>query len=419
MPASSTDTFAACIGLDWASKKHDVALQPSNSDVVELSVLPHTPEAIHAWVAQLRDRFEGQPVALCTEQKQGALIYALCQYDFIVLYPVNPQTVAKYRRAFTPSRAKDDPTDACILLELLLKHRDKLTAWQPGSSQIRELQKLVEWRRKFVDDGVRLTNRITDILKGYYPQALDWFTDKNTLVFCDFLTQYPTLEAAQQEASDQLNQFFLAHHCRYKKTNAKRIEQIKAATPLTNDVGVIEPSKMIVKALAFQLRTLLLSIEQFNERIEQLFAQMPEADLFAALPGAGEHLAPRLLLAFGEERSRFSSAQELLQYAGIAPVTERSGKKDWVHWRWSCPKFLRQSFVEWAEQSRQHSFWAKAFYEAQKRKGKTHQEAIRALAFKWIRIIWRCWQDRKPYDEAKYLLALKKKGSPLVAQLAL
>jgi transposase len=176
---------------------------------------------------------------------------------------------------------------------------------------------------------------------------------------------------------------------------------------------------MIIKALALQLRTLLLSIEQLNQKIEQLFAQMPDADLFAALPGAGEHLAPRLLLAFGEERTCFSSAQELMQYAGIAPVTERSGKKDWVHWRWSCPKFLRQSFVEWAEQSRQHSFWAQAFYEAQKRKGKTPQEAIRALAFKWIRVIWRCWQDRKPYDEAKYLLALKQKGAPLVAQLVL
>lgn len=187
-------------------------------------------------------------------------------------------------------------------------------------------------------------------------QVLEWFRDKNTLVFCNFLTQYSTLEAAQQAELETLNQFFMLHRCRYTKTNFRRIEEIKAVTPLTNDRGIIEPSQMIIKALALQLRTLLLSIEQLNQKIEQLFAQMPDADLFAALPGAGEHLAPRLLLAFGEERTCFSSAQELMQYAGIAPVTERSGKKDWVHWRWSCPKFLRQSFVEWAEQSRQHSF---------------------------------------------------------------
>jgi hypothetical protein len=119
MSSSPTDTFAAWIGLDWADKKHDVALQAFDCNEVELSVLPHTPEAIHAWVTQLRQRFDGKPVALCTEQKRGALIHALCQYDFIVLFPVNPQMVEKYRRAFTPSRAKDDPTDACILLELL------------------------------------------------------------------------------------------------------------------------------------------------------------------------------------------------------------------------------------------------------------------------------------------------------------
>ncbi len=182
---------------------------------------------------------------------------------------------------------------------------------------MRELHKLVEWRRKFVENGVRLTNRITDA-KGYYPQVLDWFTDKNTLVFCDFLTQYPTLEAAQQAEPKTLNQFFISHRCRSTKTNARRIERIKSSTPLTNDRGVIEPSQMIGKALALQLRTLLLSIEQLNHKIEQLCKQLPDANLFAALPGAGEHLAPRLLLAFGEERSRFTTAQDLLQYAGIA-----------------------------------------------------------------------------------------------------
>jgi transposase len=136
------------------------------------------------------------------------------------------------------------------------------------------------------------------------------------------------------------------------------------------------------------------------------------------LPHAGDNLAPRLLLAFGEDRSRYQSAQDILQYAGIAPVTERSGKKCWVHWRWSAPKFLRQTFIEWANESRKASVWAKAFYQAQKQAGKTHQEAIRSLAFKWIRIIFRCWKDRVAYDESKYLEALSQKGSTLVEQIA-
>lgn len=150
---------------------------------------------------------------------------------------------------------------------------------------------------------------------------------------------------------------------------------------------------------------LLPSITTFDTKLEKLFESHPDAQLFASLPGAGLHLAPRLLLAFGEERTRFQSAQDLLRYGGIAPVKESSGQKSWVYWRWSFPKFLRQTFVEWALQTRKHSFWAEAFYQMQRKKGKTHQGAIRALAFKWIRIVFRCWQDKQTYDEAKYLMA--------------
>jgi hypothetical protein len=97
----------------------------------------------------------------------------------------------------------------------------------------------------------------------------------------------------------------------------------------------------------------------------------------------------------------------------IAPVTERSGKRKWVHFRWACPKFLRQSFHEWAGHSIAQSTWARAYYEQQRDRGSDHHAAVRALAFKWIRILFRCWKDRVAYDESKYLAALAKRGSSL------
>jgi hypothetical protein len=118
-------------------------------------------------------------------------------------------------------------------------------------------------------------------------------------------------------------------------------------------------------------------------------------------------------------RDRFHGADELQKYSGIAPVTQRSGKKSWVHWRWQCPKFLRQTFVEWAAQTINRSFWAGAYYRQQRAKGSSHQAAVRALAFKWIRILYRCWQARTPYDETTYLNALRKRGSPLLRNLNL
>jgi transposase len=131
------------------------------------------------------------------------------------------------------------------------------------------------------------------------------------------------------------------------------------------------------------------------------------------LPGAGPALAPRLLAAFGERRERFPNAAAVQKYVGVAPVTERSGNKCWVHCRWACPTFLRQTFIEWVGQTVPRSFWTKAFYESCRARGLRHQAALRALAFKWIRILYRCWVDRVPYDESRYLMALQKRHALL------
>lgn len=407
----------AYIGIDWSDRKHDICLYDVEQQTQEFCVIEHRPEKIEEWVEGLRKRYGGRPIAICTEQKRGPLIYALCKYDFLILYPVNPRTVAKYRQAFKPSRAKDDPTDAALLAEILCKHRDHLHAWEPQSTELRTLAQLVESRRTLVGDKVRLSNRIIASLKNYYPQVLEWFEDKDTQVFCDFVLKYPTLKDAQSASSDELTTFFHQHSVVRKTAIARRIEQIQEGIPLTEDESVVETMKLLVSAWIRQLKILLVSIQGFDCDIEEIFAIHPDASLFSSLPGAGPHLAPRLLVAFGEDRSRYTSAQEILRYAGIAPVKEKSGKKEWIHWRWSCSTFLRQTFVEWANHSRNYSFWASEFYDYQRKNGKPHQTAIRALAFKWIRILYRCWQEREPYDEVKYLLALKKKGSPLVKNL--
>lgn len=205
---------------------------------------------------------------------------------------------------------------------------------------------------------------------------------------------------------------------RFPKVLDARLKAIKSATPLTLDEAVIRPYRLQALVLIDQLRITLQAIRRFDDEIAQLAPKHPDYDLFSALPGAGPSLAPRLLVAFGEQRERFTSAAELQKYAGIAPVTERSGNKCWVHWRWQCPTFLRQTFVEWAAQTINKSFWAGAYYRQQRQKGCTHQAALRSLAFKWIRILHRCWQTRTPYDESKYLNALKNRGSPLLDQLA-
>lgn len=418
MKPQALEAFAAFVGLDWADAKHDICLQAAGTERREFLVLEHRPEAIDAWVQTLRTRFNGQPVAVCLELNKGPIVSALRAYDFLVLFPVNPFTLAKYREAFTPSHAKDDPTDAELQVELLLKHRDKLTPLSPQSPTMRALAQLVEHRRRLVGDKVRLTNRLTSALKNYFPHVLQWFQEKDTGIFGDFLSHWPTLKAAQLARRTTLERFFRAHHVRAADVITTRIEAIKSAVALTTDEGVIIPNTLLVQALVAQLRVTLQAIADFDNAIAQRAQDHPDFPLFDALPGAGAVFAPRLLVAFGEQRERFASAEDLQKYAGIAPVTERSGKKSWVHWRLQCPTFLRQTFVEWAAESTRHSFWAQVYYQQQRDKGKAHQAAVRALAFKWIRILFRCWQDRTPYDESVYLQALKRRSAPLLHNLA-
>jgi transposase len=410
--------YVAYVGIDWADRKHDIVLYDCATGTWEESTISTRPQDILDWVNQLRQRYGSGQIAVGLEQKRGPLLYTLCQYDNLVLVPINPRTVANYRKAFQPSRAKSDPVDARILVELMQKHEDKLEIWVANCPNHRALRQWVESRRMLVGEKVRLTNRITAALKSYFPQVLDWFEDKDTFVFCEFLEQFPDIKASQSATPEVLTQFFHAHHVVRQTAIARRIQQIQdAGPPLTEDVAIVVPFQALVRALISLLKVVLQQLLNFEQKIAELFESLPDAELFQALPGAGPHLAPRLLAAFGEDRSRFSSAQTFMSYIGIAPVKEESGKKRWVHWRWSCPIFLRQTFVEWVNQARRHSAWSQAFYLQQKQAGKSHQKAIRSLAYKWGRILWRCWQDGKPYDEAKYLEAMRRRKSPLIQLL--
>jgi transposase len=178
--------FAARIGLDWADAKHDICLQVTGEQTTEALVLEHLPERIDEWARALRKRFNGRPVAIALELFKGPIVSALRKYDFFVVFPINPATLAKYRQTWTFSGAKDDPTDAELALEVLTKHPERLNPVQPQSVEMRILEQLVESRRRLVDDQTRITNRITSSLKNYFPQPLQWFKDKDTDVFCDF-----------------------------------------------------------------------------------------------------------------------------------------------------------------------------------------------------------------------------------------
>lgn len=411
--------LAAMIGLDWGTQHHDIALQVTGATTVEACRIDHEPGALATWLATLAARFDGQPIGVAIETSRGAIVHALLEAPFIVLYPVNPRSLRRFREAFSPNGAKDDGPDARLLLALLTQHRAQLTAWRPDDVATRTLQRLVQHRRALVQLRTQLTLQLQAVLQEYFPLALTVAgTELSAPLATAFLARWPTLGALQRARPETVRQFYRAHNCRSTTRVAERLAAIAAATPLTRDPAVLEPSARYAQALACQLATLGPSLAQLDREIADAFAAHPDAAVFQSVPGAGAAFAPRLLAAFGTDRARFPSAAEMQRTAGIAPITVRSGKSCAVHWRWATSTFLRQTFHEFAQYSLPHVAWARACYRTHRQRGQSHHAAIRALAFKWIRILWRCWQDRTRYDDARYVRALALRGSPLTAQLA-
>ncbi len=407
--------FAALVAIDWADQKHVWCLPATGTSQREHGQMPHTPEAVQNWVAKLSQRFGSRPIALAVEQTRGALLFMLTKYESLHLYPIHPRTLAPYRAALFPSGTKDDPLDAGLLLDLLVHHRNHLRRLEPDSESTRKLQFLVEARRKMVNEKTRQSNRLTAQLKLYFPQTLQWFDDVTSPLAGAFLQRWPTLENAQQVDPEILREFFWQHNCRSQDRLPQRLQQIRQALPATQDRAVLEAAVATVGVLLQLLAVLRQGIAALEQQIQQVTAAHPDSPLFDSLPGAGPILVPRLIAAFGSRRDRFRSAAEILSYSGIAPVLARSGKSQWTHFRWACPKFLRQTFHEWAGHSITASAWARAYYQQQRSRGNDHHAAVRALAFQWIRIVFRCWQDRQPYSEGIYLNRLRQRHSPLAA----
>jgi transposase len=418
IPAAEPE-WAAFAAIDWADQKNFWRMVPADSKRQEAGELNNTPEAVEVWAASLEQRFGGRPIAVCLEQSRGPLVYMLAKYPHLVLYPVHPTTAALYRKTFCTSGASDDPSDTASLLDLLLRHREELRPRQPDTVETRLLQFLVEARRRAVDEKTRGSNRLTDCLKQYFPQILQWFDDVTSPLVGAVLERWGSLEQLQRAHPGTQRKFLHQHNCRGKEHVEGLIRSMAQAMPATRDQAVLEAGVMIARGLAAQLAALRSSIAVFDKRIEELVQEHPDSRLFGSLPGSGPVMTPRLMVALGTNRDRYQSASELQSYSGIAPVKEASGKKEWIHCRFICPKFLRQTFHEFAGHSITKSEWAKAYYQHLRRdQKKDHHAAVRALAFKWIRIIYRCWKDSTCYDEQVYLQSLRRRGSLLGASMA-
>ena len=416
---SQETQYSATVGIDWADKEHVISIKDHATGKIRTFSIKQSPVAILEWVSKLRKLYNSGQVAVGLEQSRGALIYALAQYDLFVLFPVNPVAMAAFRKSMSVSGAKDDPSDANLIRIMVEKHYEKLRPWQPADEATRRVMLLSEKRRRTVNIRTRISNSLKALLKEYYPQAIELAGQKlHVPLGCDLISKWPSFQQLKKAKASTIRTFYYAHNSRSEKCIKERLDLIDKEIPLTNDPAIVDSSIIMALALIGQLRQLTKAIKQFDAAIIEQHKLHPDHAIFDSFPGAGDFLAPRLLAVFGSDRERWNNASDIQKFSGIAPVTKRSGQSCSIHRRYACPKFILQTFHEYAAISLQFSVWAKAYYDRQKDKGKGHHAVVRSLAFKWIRIIFRCWKDKTMYNEVKYLQALQKAGSPLLAQLS-
>ena len=215
--------FVAFVGIDWGDQKHCWKLMVAGAQTIEAGELKQTPEELSSWALALHHRFGGRPIAVALEQSRGALVYQLSQYPHLWLYPVNPAAAACYRQAFYPSGSKSDPGDSKLLLELVVHHRDRLRRSAPETAETRLLRMLVEQRRQLVNEKTRWNNRLKAALKTYFPQVLEWI-DIDTVLGCDLLERWPTLQLLQRAHPGTLRKFFREHNCRSASRLKERVD---------------------------------------------------------------------------------------------------------------------------------------------------------------------------------------------------
>jgi len=316
------ETIGVWVGLDWADQEHAYALRMSGSSAIETGDVKQTPEALQSWINELRERSGGGWVAIAVEQSRGALLYALMDYDFVLIYPINPKSLSRYRGAFYPSGGKDDPRDADLVLDYLLKHRERIRLWEPESPEVRSLRLLSEQRRKLVDLRADLTNQWTANLKNYFPQSLKWVGPLKGKTACDFLNCWPSLQVLQRAKPALICRFFKSHRVGGSEKLHSKLEEIKQARALTHDAAIVTAASLMTQSLAGQILQLNESIQWFDAKIEELFKHHPDHFIFSSRPGSGKALGPRLFTIFGEDRDRFQCAAEVQTVSGIPPCCE-------------------------------------------------------------------------------------------------
>jgi transposase len=395
------------LGFDWAKDHHQVVIVDRQARVVAEFEFEHSMEGWNKWREQIRDY---PALAVAVETNQGAAVEQLLQSG-VTVYPVNPRCAKAYRQRKIATSNKTDRLDAWCLAEALRVDGHAWRALQPLDSIIQELRLLCRDELRLIAQRTVLINQLQQALTEYYPAALEAFDDWTVPATWKFLERFPTPGALASAGPKKWQAFLHCHKLYRAHTQERRLEAFGKAGQWGSSPAVENAKSLLVLSLVKLLVTLEKQLQEYRKMIEKLFASHPDHDLFGSLPGAGPKLAPRLLSELGDDRALFPDADTLRCYAGTAPVSYQSGQVHKVYLRRQCNKHLRNALHLWTDLSRRWCQWAQVYYKQMRQRHKSHAEALRCLGHRWLKIIWKMWQTRTPYDAEFHMRNQLQHGS--------
>ncbi len=406
----STDNWSqrtTFVGFDWASDHHDAVVVDQHGKIIEDFRFDDTAEG---WEL-LRSKLSKYPdPALAIETSGGAVVERLLEAGYAV-YPINPKAAKRYRERKAPGGTKSDRLDAWSLADALRLDGHTWRPLKPNDPATAELRLLCRDEIALIEQRTALICQLRAALKEYYPMALNAFDDWTLPSAWAFIEAFPTPKDLAKAGKRKWEKFLHTHKLYSRATYQKRLDLFAEAEAFCGSQATTNAKKMLAIALASQLRVLQSHLDKFREKIEELFGKHPDHDVFGSLPGAGAKLAPRLLSELGDDRERFDSHEALQCHAGTAPVSYQSGQVNRVRFRRACNTVLRHTVHLWANLSRVKCPWAQAYYEKKREEGQTHACALRCLGQRWLKILWKMWNTKKPYDPELHQRNQLKHGS--------
>jgi transposase len=398
------------VGVDWGSARHAVCVLDAQGQSLTQFLINHDQAGLRQLCQRLEKIALPQQILLAIERPSGLLVDTLLEAGYH-LVPIHPNIVKATRPRYAVACGKSARSDAFRLADLLRTDAHRFRVLTPQSDELKAVRAGVRTRDDLVGTRGVLANQLRALLESFWPGAAQLFADIDSPIALAFLARYPTPQAASHLGEKRLASFLAQHRYSGRRSVLELLTRLRSAPQGRWGALECEAKGELVHSLTCVLNSLLEQLRQLGSRIEHEIAQLADGQLLMSFPRIGHLNAAQLLAELGCVRARFPSEVALACEAGLSPLTRQSGKSHAVVFRWACNKRLRVALTTFADNSRHASNWAAAVYAGARPRGIDHPHAVRILARAWVRVLWRTWTDKQPYDPAKHRAA----APPLVA----